>query len=160
MPVTRTTKPRPIVEPEVKTVTHEWVYPVSSPRPISDGFSEHKERKNPPSADPGTDYVKPRGARERAIHSGRVIAVDRIPDGSGGRMVFIRHGNGLVSHYLHLDTITVRPNMRVDMGTVIGTVGGSGFGKDTYYGSHLHISIIKDGVHVDPDVFLRKHVSH
>lgn len=152
-------KPLKVVDPDADLPKKEWCYPVSSPRPISDGFPEHKARKNPPSYDPGTDYVKPRGSRVRAIHAGRVMSVDKIPDGGGGRMVFINHGNGLVSHYLHLDTITVRAGVRVLAGTIIGTVGGSGFGKDNYYGNHLHISVIRNGHHRDPDVFLRKRVS-
>jgi murein DD-endopeptidase MepM/ murein hydrolase activator NlpD len=148
-------KPKPVVEQKDNLPKKGWVFPVSSPRPISDDFAEHKARRNPPSYDPGTDYVKPTGSRIRSIYDGRVISVDKIPDGGGGRMVFINHGNGVVSHYLHLDTITVRPGIRVLAGTIIGTVGGSGFGKDNHYGSHLHISIIRDGVHVDPDFFLR-----
>jgi murein DD-endopeptidase MepM/ murein hydrolase activator NlpD len=156
----RTTKPKPVVvDPDADLPRKEWSYPVSLPRKISDSFDEHKARTNPPSYDPGTDYVKPRGSRVRAIHAGRVMSVDKIPDGSGGRMVYINHGHGLVSHYLHLDTITVRPGVRVLAGTIIGTVGGSGFGKDNHYGFHLHISIIRNGHHRDPDRFLSNRLS-
>jgi murein DD-endopeptidase MepM/ murein hydrolase activator NlpD len=153
-------KPKPQVDPYANLPKKGWVYPVSLPRPISDGFQEHKERKNPPSYDPGTDYVKPLGSRIRSIHDGRVMSVDKIPNGSGGRMVFIDHENGIVSHYLHLDTITVRPGMRLLAGTIIGTVGGSGYNKDNYYGYHLHISVIRHGVNIDPDVFLRNRLSN
>ena len=74
-------------------------------------------------------------------------------------IIELDHENGIVSHYLHLDTITVRPGMRLLAGTIIGTVGGSGFNKDNYYGYHLHISVIRHGVNIDPDVFLRNRLS-
>lgn len=154
--MTKETKPKEIKDPDSDLPRKEWVYPVSAPRTVSDDFAAHRARK---SGDPGTDFVKPRGSRVRAIHSGRVILADRNPDGASGRYVAISHGNGLVTRYLHLDTVTVREGIRVLAGTVIGTVGGSGFGKENGYGAHLHFSVTRDGVHRDPEVFLRRRLT-
>lgn len=153
------TKPEIAIDPKPKTdadkdkdlTVKEWAYPVSAPRKVSDNFADHKERK---SVDPGTDYVKARGSRVRSIAAGRVILADKNPDGARGRAVYIDHGNGLVTHYLHLDTVTVRIGVRVVAGTIIGTVGGSGFGKNNHYGDHLHFSVLRHGVHRDPERFL------
>lgn len=154
--MTKETKPKPIKDPDADLPRKEWVYPVSAPRPVSDDFDAHRARK---SGDPGTDYVKGRGSRVRAIHAGRVILADRNPDGASGRYVAISHGNGLVTRYLHLDTVNVREGVRVLAGTIIGTVGGSGFGKDNGYGPHLHFSVTRHGVHRDPEEFLRRRLT-
>lgn len=132
-----------------------WHYPVSAPRTVSDDFAAHKERK---SLDPGTDYVKGKGSRVFAISAGRVILADRDTAGAGGRMVYIKHANGVVSHYLHLSNVRVRIGTRVLAGTCIGEVGGSGFGKEDYYGNHLHLSILVKGKHTNPETFLEKKI--
>lgn len=154
--MTRETKPKPIKDPDADLPRKEWAYPVSAPRPVSDDFDAHKARK---SNDPGTDYVKARGSRVRAIHAGRVVTAHKTTDGASGRYVVISHGNGLVTRYLHLDEITVRPGVRVLAGTIIGRVGGSGFGKENGYGVHLHFSVERNGVHRDPELFLRRRLT-
>ncbi len=154
--MTGETKPKPIKDPDADLPKKEWCHPVRSPRVVSDDFAEHKARK---SLDPGTDYVKGRGSVVRAIHRGVVFVADRNPDGAGGRMVYIDHGHGLVTRYLHLSNIRVRPGVRVLAGTIIGEVGGSGFGKEDHYGDHLHLSVLRDGVHRDPEVFLKRRLS-
>jgi len=154
--MTRETKPKVIKDPDADLPRKEWAYPVSTPRPVSDDFDAHKARK---SNDPGTDYVKPRGSRVRSIHSGRVIAAHKTTDGPSGRYVVIDHGHGLVTRYLHLDEVTVRIGIRVLAGTIIGRVGGSGFGKENGYGPHLHFSVTRDGVYRDPEEFLRRRLT-
>jgi murein DD-endopeptidase MepM/ murein hydrolase activator NlpD len=42
----------------------------------------------------------------------------------------------------------------VKAGEVVGTVGGSGYGKDKNYGPHLHLELYKNGVVIDPTPYL------
>lgn len=144
---------------EQKTATEkrdrrDWDYPVKV-RKVSDDFEAHKERK---SLAPGVDYVAANGTKVFSISSGRVIAVDRNPDGPSGRFVTIDHGNGVISTYRHLSVVNVRTGIRVLARTQVGKVGGSGYGKENHYGPHLHLDIKSKGKFVDPEPFLKKRV--
>jgi len=63
-----------------------------------------------------------------------------------GRTLRIRHANNYETFYAHLGLILVRAGQNVSRGTQIGTVGQSGWTT----GPHLHFSIIRNGVYVDP----------
>lgn len=54
-----------------------------------------------------------------------------------GKIVVIRHDNGLETVYAHLNNITVKPNQRVKAGQVIGNAGRTG--KATT--EHLHFEV-------------------
>jgi murein DD-endopeptidase MepM/ murein hydrolase activator NlpD len=49
--------------------------------------------------------------------------------------------------YLHLDTILVKEGQRVKRGQTIGTMGNTGYST----GTHLHLSITKNGQYIDPE---------
>jgi len=67
-----------------------------------------------------------------------------------GNTIFIEHGQGLISSYMHLSHINVRIGQRVGKGEVIGAVGATG--RST--GPHLHWTVILNGTVVDPELFL------
>ena len=67
-----------------------------------------------------------------------------------GNTVFIDHGHGLISAYMHLSHIAVRPGQHVARGEDIGAVGSTG--RST--GAHLHWTVILNGTPVDPELFL------
>lgn len=93
----------------------------------------------------GIDLANRVGTRINAASSGRVVYVD---DGSAayGKMVIIDHGMGFRTLYGHLHTISVRPGQYVETGQMIGAMGNTG--RST--GSHLHFSVIRNGLWVDP----------
>ena len=74
------------------------------------------------------------------------------PDGFGyGNRVMIDHGNGFVTLYAHLSSISVGVGQTVNRGDVVGRMGSTG--RST--GTHLHFEIRKGGVLVDPLGYLR-----
>jgi murein DD-endopeptidase MepM/ murein hydrolase activator NlpD len=64
-----------------------------------------------------------------------------------GKLVIIRHDNGLETYYAHLSEINVEPNQWVSAGQVIGKGGNTG--RST--GSHLHYEIRYKGQTFDPE---------
>lgn len=87
-----------------------------------------------------------------AVDSGTVIFAQVGWNGAYGNMVKIRHANGLVTLYAHMDAIHVREGQRVSRGQQIGTVGNSG--RST--GPHLHFEVIRNGVRVNPSSYFNK----
>jgi murein DD-endopeptidase MepM/ murein hydrolase activator NlpD len=101
--------------------------------------------RNPHS---GLDFAAPAGAPVRAPAAGRVI--DTGDYFFNGNTVFIDHGQGLISAYMHLSQIGVRAGQQVSKGERIGAVGSTG--RST--GAHLHWTVILNGTPVDPELFL------
>lgn len=56
---------------------------------------------------------------------------------SGGNVVYIKHKNGIISCYAHLDKVLVKKGQNVALGQQIGTMGATG--KVT--GMHLHFGL-------------------
>lgn len=92
----------------------------------------------------GEDIDVPQGTPVRAANDGVVrLAGSFYYDGN---MVILDHGGGLLTEYLHMSDIMVRPGERVRRGQVIGHVGHTGrvTGPVLHYGAVLH------GSHVNP----------
>lgn len=124
------------------------VYPIMGPRMSSDfGIRKHPIRKSRQHHH-GIDLAAPRGAFIRSIAAGQVIYAD--PFGGYGRVVVVKHANGLTSHYGHCDTLKVSIGNQVKAGDILGTVGSSGLST----GPHLHFEIRKYGKPQDPERYL------
>jgi len=67
-------------------------------------------------------------------------------NGSFGKMISIRHGNGYVTKYAHLNKILVKKGQAVKRGDKIGLVGKTG--RST--GPHLHYEVHLKGVPLNP----------
>ncbi|WP_165906047.1 M23 family metallopeptidase [Agromyces badenianii] len=120
---------------------------------ISDGWAEHRAR----GSLGGTDYLDGYGTPIRAMAAGTVVMVDSNPDGSGGRMITIRHADGNSTEVLHADRWIVSRGQAVSPGQIIGYSGGSGFGADRYYGAHTHAhEVSATGIRRD----VQPHVQH
>jgi murein DD-endopeptidase MepM/ murein hydrolase activator NlpD len=92
----------------------------------------------------GVDYKAPVGAPVVAVADGVVLAAG--PSGDAGRMIHLRHANGLESEYLHLSAISVRVGQRVRQGDLIGQVGATGL----VTGPHLDYRVKKNGAFINP----------
>jgi murein DD-endopeptidase MepM/ murein hydrolase activator NlpD len=92
----------------------------------------------------GTDYAAPTGTPVYAAGDGRVVEAGYSR--SNGNYLFIQHGEGFKTHYLHLNKKRVARGDRVEQGQVIGTVGSTGAAT----GPHLHYEFLVNGVHRNP----------
>jgi murein DD-endopeptidase MepM/ murein hydrolase activator NlpD len=66
-----------------------------------------------------------------------------------GNLIYIDHGQGLISLFAHLSEIDVELGKRVSKGQIIGKVGATG----RVTGPHLHWSLGLNGNWIDPALF-------
>ncbi len=92
----------------------------------------------------GTDFAGDVGAPVQAAGRGVVALVDRFH--LGGNVIYLDHGAGLVTAYLHLSEQLVAEGDTVEAGQLIGRVGATG----RVTGPHLHWIVRYGGVTVDP----------
>ena len=118
----------------------------------------------------GTDFAVPnrkdlqRGVNVLAARAGKVLRVrngesDRFKSEDEfeaiktagkecGNGVLVEHESGWQSLYCHLkeDSIIVKPGQSVEEGEKLAQIGQSGFSEFP----HLHFSVLKDGLYLDP----------
>lgn len=124
-----------------------WKEPFVLPRQsrITSGFGHGREYNGTlTSRHMGTDFAGTTGAPVRAANRGVVRIVDAFF--YGGNVVYLDHGGGLTSAYLHLSQQAVVAGDTVARGQVIGRVGASG----RVTGPHLHLIVRYGDVTVDP----------
>ena len=90
---------------------------------------------------PGQDVVATQAGD--VIYSGDTL-------GDYGKMVILRHGNGLQSLYAHNSKLLVGVGDRVERGQRVALVGRTGNASTT----HCHFELRKDNVSVDPSLYL------
>jgi len=98
------------------------------------------------------------GAPVYATHDGtvtRIVTIDSGDMNAGGNRIQITYSDesGSVStYYMHLNTISegLAEGNPVSEGAQIGTVGGSGAGRNNEYSPHLHYEIQINGETVNP----------
>lgn len=124
-----------------------WNEPFVLPRQsrITSGFGHGREYNGTlTSRHMGTDFAGTTGAAVRAANRGVVRIVDAFF--YGGNVVYLDHGAGLTSAYLHLSQQAVTAGDTVARGQVIGRVGATG----RVTGPHLHLIVRYGDVTVDP----------
>ena len=112
---------------------------------ITSGFGDGRQfNGRVTSRHMGTDFAGGVGAPVVAAARGVVALVDRFH--LGGNVIYIDHGAGLVTAYLHLSEHRVAEGDTVQAGQVIGSVGATG----RVTGPHLHWIVRYGSVTVDP----------
>lgn len=129
---------------ELRPLPRLLVDPVDGTLSSPYGFRQDPFRKRRRRHHNGIDYDGERGDDVRAAGAGIVIKASRYY--GYGRVVFIDHGNGMVSRYGHLQSIGVKQGEHVPANALIGTVGSSGRAT----GPHLHFEVRVDGNPIDP----------
>jgi murein DD-endopeptidase MepM/ murein hydrolase activator NlpD len=103
---------------------------------------------SPRSPHGGADYSVAEGAPVLAAADGTVAMVaDQF---FGGNAVFVDHGDGLVTMYMHLLRVDVAEGATVRRGERVGAVGSTGRAT----GPHLHFGVRWRGARVDPALLL------
>ena len=97
----------------------------------------------------GLDISAVEGTPIKAAMAGRVSQIGY--DDSYGNHVLITHHSGYRTLYAHMSVIRVKAGAYVETGERIGDVGNTG--QST--GPHLHFTVYKDGVTVNPRVLMR-----
>jgi murein DD-endopeptidase MepM/ murein hydrolase activator NlpD len=92
----------------------------------------------------GVDLEAPEGTEVRAMSAGTVRFAGVMR--GYGKVVWLKHGHGVLSVYAHLSQIRVSRGDRLDGAAVIGLSGSTG----DVTGPHLHFEIWRWGRQVDP----------
>jgi murein DD-endopeptidase MepM/ murein hydrolase activator NlpD len=97
----------------------------------------------------GINIAAPRGTSVRVIDSGTVAYAGNELKGYGN-LVLIKHANGWISAYAHLDDVLVKQGDTVSVGQVIAKVGSTGGVSEP----QLHFELRRGKKPVDPREFL------
>ena len=130
-----------------------WTQAFAAPIPgATDGrnFGHRRVFNGQPRAPhSGADLRAAKGTPIHAANAGQVVLAKNLF--YSGNAVFIDHGLGLYTTYLHLSRIDVRPGQAVSRGQVIGLAGATG----RVTGPHLHWGVRVLDARVDPFSLLR-----
>ncbi len=117
---------------------------------LSSGFGFRRDPfKNVVAMHAGVDLRAELGTPVRATAEGRVVRAEHAD--AYGKVIDVKHDNGITSRYAHLNQINVAVGDRVSIDQIIGLVGSTG--RST--GAHLHYETHVEGRPIDPYQFLR-----
>lgn len=83
-----------------------------------------------------------------AAASGTVT--NTTPDEVGGNWVWIYHGNGMYTVYMHCSKQLVKVGDKVNRGDTIALMGSTGYST----GAHLHFAVRLNGAYVNPEPYI------
>lgn len=124
-----------------------WTTPFAAPRStrITSAFGGGRTFNGTvTSRHMGTDFAGAVGAPVLATNRGIVRLIESFY--LGGNVIYIDHGEGIVTAYLHLSQQLVSVGDTVQKGDTIGKVGATG----RVTGPHLHFIARYGGITVDP----------
>jgi murein DD-endopeptidase MepM/ murein hydrolase activator NlpD len=137
---------------EAHATPRKWTRPFQPPRPgrVTSRFGTARVLNGEvQSRHLGTDFAGKVGAPVRASNAGIVALVADFY--LAGTVVYLDHGEGVVTGYFHLSKTLVETGDTVARGQVIGRVGQSG----RVTGPHLHWIARYGRITVDPMTLLR-----
>ncbi len=100
----------------------------------------------------GLDYAGKTGSNIKAAADGKIIISDEFF--FNGNAIFIDHGQGLISVYIHMDKRLVKLGQQVKQGEVIGTIGQTGRAT----GPHLHFGIYLNQTVINPNLLINNEI--
>ena len=133
---------------KLKISNLEFSSPVKNGK-VSQNFGKRRFFNNEPrSPHSGIDIKAPKKTPVYAINSGKVALV--LKHYFSGNVIFINHGESLVSMYAHLNSVNVKIGQNVKKGEMIGRVGSTGRAT----GPHLHFSMYLNANPINPNYFI------
>jgi murein DD-endopeptidase MepM/ murein hydrolase activator NlpD len=122
--------------------------------PVAGFITSHYGYRNSPFSGgrqfhSGLDIGAAEGTAVKAAVSGRVIAVGW--DDILGNYAVISHHSGYRTQYGHMSQVSVKPGAYVGTGERIGSVGSTGLST----GPHLHFTVYKNGITVNPRTLIK-----
>ncbi len=130
------------------TPERHWREPFAVPIPGASGGRNFGHRRifngQPRNPHSGADLAAATGTPIRASNRGRVVLAKDLF--FSGNAVFLDHGQGVYSVYLHLSEILVEPGRMLEQGEVLGLAGATG----RVTGPHLHWGVRVLDARVDP----------
>jgi len=125
-----------------------WTAPFTVPITGSTGGRNFGHRRvfneQPRAPHSGADLSASTGTPVRAANRGRVVLAKELF--FSGNAVFVNHGLGVYTVYLHLSQIDVATGQLVERGEIVGLAGATG----RVTGPHLHWGVRVQGARVDP----------
>ncbi len=123
--------------------SYKYIWPVrgkiiSSFGPKTDGLQND-----------GVNIAAPKGTPVKSVLSGKVVYVGNELS-SFGNLVLIKHDNGIISAYGHLDNTKIAKGDIVKQGDIIGTVGSSG----NVSTPQLHFELRRGSQAINPQNYL------
>ena len=102
----------------------------------------------PRSPHSGLDIAAPKGNPIHSPATGIIVATGDYF--FNGNTVMVDHGQGLITMYCHMSSISVEVGQAVEKGQYLGGVGKTG----RVTGAHLHWSVSLNNARVNPGLFL------
>lgn len=134
-----------------------WMWPTDSTR-ITGTFYEVRGNGPHNAVDIGGLTPGVAGDPIYAMEKGTVQKAGFVTRGGYG--IYIDHGNGIVSRYIHMDRLDVKTGQTVEKGQVIGTMGGTDYKNGVLikngYAVHLDFQIRINNKPVDPMQYFQK----
>ncbi|CAC9602892.1 Phage lysin, 1,4-beta-N-acetylmuramidase (EC 3.2.1.17) or lysozyme [uncultured Gammaproteobacteria bacterium] len=97
----------------------------------------------------GLDYAGKIGTVIQASATGKVIVSDEFF--FNGNAIFIDHGQGLISVYIHMNERIAKLGQIVKQGDIIGTIGQTGRAT----GPHLHFGVYLNQTVINPNILIK-----
>ncbi|SMN10882.1 membrane protein [uncultured Candidatus Thioglobus sp.] len=149
----RIKKERPILAQARRVFSKEILPDGSFIRPVSGVITSpfglkrfYNEQPRRPHT--GLDYAGDIGTPIIAPANGKVILTGGYF--FNGNAVFLDHGQGLISVYIHMNNIAVKQGQMVKQGETIGTIGQTGRAT----GPHLHWGVYLNQTVINPNLLL------
>lgn len=130
------------------TVRRSWSLPMQ--RPVEGRVTGPYGKRRilngvPKSHHGGLDFRASQGTPVKAALPGKVILTgDHY---FAGKSIYVDSGNGVISHYFHLNAVDVKEGDMVRAGQILGSSGMTGRAT----GPHLHFGLSLSGQLVDPE---------
>lgn len=155
----QTTQPdEPVGGPNQPVITANWVMPVATGaatvlKSANFDLVQYNKTANWYEYDLGYTIGAEAGTSVVACYDGEITSVVESGDSSTGKLVRIKHADGVETVYSSLDTISVKVGDKVKSGDKIGTVGKTAY-YETFDLPHVRLMAYKNGKTIDAAEFV------